>query len=151
MKEIRGNAKNLRLLLGGAKFAIDYYQREYRWQTKQVAELVEDLAEKFSDSYDAGDDRSAVEGYGHYFLGSIIISDKDGRKFIIDGQQRLTSLTLLLIHIYRLLDDDEQKGNYKETLTFSNPLPIFRVWKGDTKCRRKHREKRTAKDLQSFS
>ena len=116
MKEIRGNAKNLRLLLGGAKFAIDYYQREYRWQTKQVAELVEDLAEKFSDSYDAGDDRSAVEGYGHYFLGSIIISDKDGRKFIIDGQQRLTSLTLLLIHIYRLLDDDEQKAQLSDLI-----------------------------------
>ena len=116
MKEIRGNAKNLRSLLGGAKFAIDYYQREYRWQTKQVAELVEDLAEKFSDSYDAGDDRSAVEGYGHYFLGSIIISDKDGRKFIIDGQQRLTSLTLLLIHIYRLLDDDEQKAQLSDLI-----------------------------------
>ena len=50
MREIRGNAKNIRSLLGGAKFAIDYYQREYRWETKQVAELVEDLAEKFLDS-----------------------------------------------------------------------------------------------------
>ena len=37
------------------------------------------------------------------------IRDKDGRKFVIDGQQRLTSLTLLLIHIYRQLGEDEQK------------------------------------------
>ena len=29
-------------MLGGSKFAIDYYQREYRWETKQVAELLED-------------------------------------------------------------------------------------------------------------
>ena len=96
MKEIRGDAKSLRVLLGGAKFAIDYYQREYRWGTKQVTELIDDLAEKFGDSHDPDNDRTAVEQYGHYFLGSIIISDKDGHKFIIDGQQRLTTLTLLL-------------------------------------------------------
>ena len=116
MREIRGNAKNLRSLLGGTKFAIDYYQREYRWQKKQVAELIEDLAEKFNDNYESSDDRSAVEDYGHYFLGSIIISDKEGRKFIIDGQQRLTTLTLLLIHIYRLLDDDQQKAQLADLI-----------------------------------
>ena len=109
MREIRGDAKNLRSLLGGTKFAIDYYQREYRWKTKQVAELIDDLAEKFGDSYDASHERTEVENYGHYFLGSIIISDKQGRKYIIDGQQRLTTLTLLLIHVYRLLEDHEQK------------------------------------------
>jgi uncharacterized protein with ParB-like and HNH nuclease domain len=91
MKEIRGDAKSIRALLGGAKFSIDYYQREYRWETKQVTELVTDLSDKFLDSYEPSDERSVVEDYGHYFLGSIIISDKDGRKFIIDGQQRLTS------------------------------------------------------------
>ena len=116
MKEIRGNAKNLRALLGGTKFAIDYYQREYRWETKQVAELIEDLAQKFSDSHEPSNDRSAVEQYGHYFLGSIIVSDKDGRKFIIDGQQRLTTLTLLLVHIYRHLDDDEQKTQLSDLI-----------------------------------
>lgn len=109
MKEIRGNAKNIRALLGGAKFAIDYYQREYRWETKQVVELLDDLSGKFLDDHEEGNDRSAVDEYGHYFLGSIIISDKDGHKFIIDGQQRLTSLTLLLIHIHRQLKDEDQK------------------------------------------
>jgi hypothetical protein len=116
MKEIRADAKNLRALLGGTKFAIDYYQREYRWETKQVAELIEDLAEKFMDSHEPGKDRSAVEQYGHYFLGSIIVSDKDGRKFLIDGQQRLTTLTLLLIHIYRQLEDDEQKAQLADLI-----------------------------------
>ena len=85
MKEIRGDSKNVRGLLSGAKYAIDYYQREYRWQTKQVAELLDDLADKFRESYELGHERSAVDGYGRYFLGSIIISDRDGQKFIIDG------------------------------------------------------------------
>ena len=110
MKEIRGDAKNLRSLLSGARFAIDYYQREYRWEKKQVAELIEDLTEKFGDSHEPNNERSAVEGYGHYFLGSIIISDKDGQKFIIDGQQRLTTLSLLLVYLYRQLKDEEQKA-----------------------------------------
>ena len=116
MREIRGNAKNIRSLLGGAKFAIDYYQREYRWETKQVAELVEDLAEKFLDSYKPSHERSAVEKYGHYFLGSIIVSDKEGRKFIIDGQQRLTSTTLLLIHLHRKIEDSDQKGQLADLI-----------------------------------
>ncbi len=109
MKEIRGDAKNIRTLLGGSKYAIDYYQREYRCERKQITELIDDLAEKFAESHEEGNDRSAVEGYGHYFLGSIIISDKDGHKYIIDGQQRLTSLTLLLIYIHRRLEDEQQK------------------------------------------
>lgn len=116
MREIRGDAKNIRSLLGGAKYAIDYYQREYRWARKQITELIDDLAEKFSGSHEEGNERSAVEGYGHYFLGSIIISDKDGHKYIIDGQQRLTSLTLLLIYIHRQLEDDEQKGQLTDLI-----------------------------------
>lgn len=116
MREIRGDAKNIRSLLGGAKFAIDYYQREYRWESKQVAELIDDLAEKFLESHEAGNERSAVEKYGHYFLGSIIISDKDGHKFIIDGQQRLTSVTLLLIHLHRHLEDPEHKAQLADLI-----------------------------------
>jgi hypothetical protein len=109
MKEILGKAKTVRELLGGAKYSIDYYQREYRWQPKQMTELVDDLTSKFLESYTPGDERGTVERYGHYFLGSIIISDREGQKFIIDGQQRLTSITLLLIYLHRHLIDEEEK------------------------------------------
>lgn len=110
MKKIDGDGRSIRELLDKAKFNIDYYQREYRWKTKQITELVNDLTEKFLNSYEPGHERSAIENYGHYFLGSIIISEKGGKKFIIDGQQRLTSLTLLLIYIHRHLTDEEDKG-----------------------------------------
>ncbi len=109
MKEILGEAKNLRELLGGTKFTIDYYQREYRWMTKQVSELIRDIGDKFLESHERGNDRSDVSQYVHYFLGSIIISNKDNQKYIIDGQQRLTTLTLLLIHIYHRLNDTDDK------------------------------------------
>ena len=97
MKEIIGTAKTVRELLKGVRYSIDYYQREYRWQDKQVRELVDDLTGKFLDNYQSGHARNEVEKYSHYFLGSIIISERDLEKFIVDGQQRLTTLTLLLI------------------------------------------------------
>jgi len=107
MKKIHGEAKSVRELLAGQRFAIDYYQREYRWETKQVTELLVDLSGAFLESHKESDDRIAVKKYGSYFLGSVIISDRDGQKFIIDGQQRMTTLTLLLIYIYHLIDKAE--------------------------------------------
>lgn len=89
----------------GQKFQIDYYQRDYKWDTKQVRELIEDLTSRFLLDYQLADERKAVAGYGQYFLGSVIISNKDGARYIVDGQQRLTSLTLLLIYLDRLQKD----------------------------------------------
>lgn len=100
-KEIQGQAKTVIELLG-VKYAVDYYQREYKWEMKQVQELIEDLTTSFLDSYHEDHPRSAVKHYGRYFLGSVIISRKDGDNFIVDGQQRLTSLTLLLIFLNNL-------------------------------------------------
>ncbi|MBF2735933.1 MAG: DUF262 domain-containing protein, partial [Betaproteobacteria bacterium AqS2] len=103
MKEIQGNAKTIRDILNGVKYKIDDYQREYLWKRKHIKELLDDLSEKFSKKHNSGNKRKDVENYERYFLGSIIICEKDGDKYIIDGQQRLTSLTLLLIHVRRLL------------------------------------------------
>lgn len=107
MNKIDGIARTVRELLSGKKFGIDYYQREYKWTTKQIDELLKDLTVKFLESYDPDHERGEVENYGHYFLGSIIISHKNNKNFLIDGQQRLTSLTLLLIFLYNLQRDRE--------------------------------------------
>ena len=97
MRPIDGKAKSVRQLLQGVKYSIDYYQREYRWEAKQVRDLLNDLAEKFLEAYEQGASRAEVANFPHYFLGSIIISQKGSESFVVDGQQRLTSLTLLLI------------------------------------------------------
>ncbi len=115
-REIDGKGRAVRELLAGRKYSIDYYQRDYKWQKKQVADLLDDLAAKFLESHEEGNERSAVADYSHYFLGSIIISDKDGQKFIIDGQQRLTTLTLLLIFLQHQLEDAEQKGQIADLI-----------------------------------
>jgi hypothetical protein len=116
MKEIRGEAKTIRQLLSGQRYTIDYYQREYRWEKKQLGELIEDLAGKFLEDYQATDERDAVQGYGHYFLGSIILSSKNNDSYIIDGQQRLTTLTLLLVYLHNRQQDDPQPVKLDELI-----------------------------------
>ncbi|MEI2658795.1 MAG: DUF262 domain-containing protein [Bifidobacterium adolescentis] len=56
----------------------------------------------------AEDERGKVLEYGHYFMGSIVLTADDNA--IIDGQQRLTSLTLLLIYLYHQLEDEEERA-----------------------------------------
>ena len=116
MREILGKAKTVRELLKGVKYSIDYYQREYKWQDKQIYELVDDLSAKFLEEYQPDHERREVADYPHYFLGSIIISKKDTINYIVDGQQRLTSLTLLLLYLRNLQQDRPDQVNVDELI-----------------------------------
>jgi hypothetical protein len=73
-------------------FHIPSYQRPYAWTTEQARELYDDLIEFM------GSQAGPVEDMASYFLGSIVLIKKDGdtRAEVVDGQQRLTTLTLLL-------------------------------------------------------
>jgi uncharacterized protein with ParB-like and HNH nuclease domain len=123
MREILGKAKTVRELLKGVKYSIDLYQREYKWQEKQIRELVDDLSNKFLEEYQSVHSRSKVAEYSHYFLGSIIVSKKDSSSFIVDGQQRLTSLTLLLILLRNLQRNRADQVNVDE-LIFSERFAL---------------------------
>jgi uncharacterized protein with ParB-like and HNH nuclease domain len=116
MREILGKAKTVRELLKGVKYSIDYYQREYKWHKKQIGELVDDLCGKFLEEYQPEHPRSKVADYPHYFLGSIIISKKENVGYIVDGQQRLTSLTLLLIFLRNLQKGRDKQVNVDELI-----------------------------------
>lgn len=98
MNKITAHAVNIRTLLNN-KYTVQYYQREYNWETKQIEELIEDLTNEFNEFYKDGDRQIDVRNYGDYFLGPIILTNDNA---IIDGQQRLSSLTLLLIYLNNL-------------------------------------------------
>lgn len=117
MKKIEGSPKNLKQLLQNTKYSIHYYQREYMWQRKHIEELVADLTSEFLDYYKTGDLRPAVADYGAYFMGSIVLAGRDNA--IIDGQQRLSSLTLLLMYLNNRLKAIGQQYNMIETMIFS--------------------------------
>jgi len=100
MGKITADSRTVSELLDN-RYEVDYYQREYRWEERQVAELLDDLIAKFQDSYEPGDEREAVREYEKYFLGSVVIAERGTARFIVDGQQRLTTLTLVLVELYR--------------------------------------------------
>ena len=97
------------------KFLIPDYQRPYEWGEEECQTLWEDLflfsfPENNCDNFDSDSDE--------YFLGPIVIfKNDDGNMEVIDGQQRLTTLMLLLRAFYdkfRNMKDDKSKKTRKQ-------------------------------------
>ena len=99
------NAKEtnfLKFLDGTKQFSIPLYQRTYNWDLKQCEQLFNDICR-------TGEDENH---YGH-FIGSIVYVEKGlyqissvTQLLVIDGQQRLTTLALLLFAISQKLKQD---------------------------------------------
>lgn len=71
-------------------FNIPLYQRPYSWTTKEAGELFSDLVDNM------GDSEIPVEETAPYFLGSVVLVKGDTpNAMVVDGQQRLTTLTIL--------------------------------------------------------
>ncbi|WP_405180618.1 DUF262 domain-containing protein [Nocardia sp. NBC_01377] len=83
------------------EFKIPEYQRPYRWGKDQALQLLDDLEE----TLDRGDEEP-------YFLGSLVLVERDDTAFdVIDGQQRLTTLTLLFSVLRDLVKGEEFARN----------------------------------------
>ncbi len=86
-------------------FTIPRYQRSYSWTTEQSEELYQDLTRVVHNF------NGSVEEFAPYFLGSILlIKGEDPHAEIIDGQQRLTTLTMLPAAIRSLMRSDFAEG-----------------------------------------
>lgn len=117
MRKIDGSPKSLKQLLQNTKYSIHYYQREYMWQRKHIEELIDDLTSEFLEYYHPGDTRPMVLDYGTYFMGSVVLAGRENA--IIDGQQRFSSLTLLLMYLNNRLQAIGQSYNMIENMIFS--------------------------------
>ena len=107
-------------VLSNKKYTIDYFQREYKWQQFHIEQLIADLETSFFLNYDPSHERQEVSNYNSYYLGPIVLSNKDGKRSVIDCQQRLTSLTIFLIYLNNLQKDLPKRINldaliYSET------------------------------------
>ena len=77
------------------RFVIPVYQRNYDWKIENCKQLYDDLV------------KIIVEKRRSHFFGSIVSKynqDSNGEYLIIDGQQRLTTVSLLFLAMYNLLD-----------------------------------------------
>ncbi len=90
-------------------FIIPEYQRPYAWEEDEIQTLFDDLWE-FTSTAEGG-----LEGKSTYFLGSVVsYENENGEQEIIDGQQRITSLFLLLRAIYTTLKATDVKSKEAE-------------------------------------
>lgn len=93
-------------LFSTTTFAIPDYQREYSWtQNEQVKEFWQDLSNALDEN--------------HYFLGLLILTNGEGNKSVVDGQQRLITLSLLA-NMIRL-----QAIHYNRTLVAQTMRDMF--------------------------
>ncbi|MEI6568116.1 MAG: DUF262 domain-containing protein, partial [Verrucomicrobiota bacterium] len=110
--KIEAHDRSISEILDDKKYTVDYFQREFKWEERHIEQLVSDLTTSFLDEYHPEHRRKDIENYNSYYLGPFVVSVKEGKRSIIDGQQRLTSLTLLLIYLNNL-----QKGlGYSEKI-----------------------------------
>ena len=63
-------------------YIIPLYQRAYAWEDKQLMQLIEDISD--------------ITDETNYYIGALIVSKQDNKYEVVDGQQRLTSLYLLM-------------------------------------------------------
>ena len=95
------------LFTEGIKYIIPTYQRPYSWESigkndrnNQINNMWDDFFNFYTNSNDDNQE---------YFFGSIVVFKKDGFSQVVDGQQRLTSLLLLLFSAMKCFLENLQK------------------------------------------
>jgi hypothetical protein len=100
---ISGDSFSLSELFSKATYTIDYYQREYAWSAEDVRVLVDDLCSQFDEAAQDPRTRRGMRHADPYFLGPFVYYEEsrgDGR-FLVDGQQRFTTVHLIFMHLRR--------------------------------------------------
>jgi len=122
---IEVNKQSVKTLLETGKehpFVIPEYQRPYAWGDDEIQTLFDDLWD-FTSSPEGGS-----EGKSTYFLGSVVAYENEsGEQEIIDGQQRITSLFLLLRAIYTTLKYASVKSKEAENFIKQIEPAIWRT------------------------
>jgi len=122
-KLIEVEERDLNFIFGKSKpYSLDVYQRDYRWSDdkdyKIVTQLLVDIELRFENNLNFNKKnktseltnilKDVEENFKPYFLNTIMLNEQGGNIYIVDGQQRLSTLLLVLIKLYHLGID---KGN----------------------------------------
>lgn len=108
--------QNIDRVFSNTTYYIDFYQRQYKWNEAPVKRLLEDVFYKFNEEYNKNRDsdiplKQLISNYSWYYLNTYVTNVVDGKLFIVDGQQRLTTITIILIKLYHLSSKYTSKLN----------------------------------------
>jgi len=119
--DIAPDKQNVDRVFSNTTYYIDFYQRDYRWTDEPVKRLLDDIFFKYNEQYEHSKDldpgkETISAHYPWYYLNTYVTNVVDGRVYIVDGQQRLTTLSLILIKLFHLAKQYESKlGGWIET------------------------------------
>lgn len=111
--EVEPKTRNIKEVFNHTVYYIDFYQRQYKWGAEPVKKLMEDIFYRFNGEYEKrkDDDRNlkdCIYDYGWYYLNCFVTNQIGGKTYIVDGQQRLTTLALILMKL-RAMSLDEKR------------------------------------------
>lgn len=91
-------------------YFIDIYQREYKWKDEQVKTLLNDIEARFiqherTQTHPEDIKTDVFKRFEPYFLNTFLTHEAMGETSIVDGQQRLTTLLLILIKLHQILKE----------------------------------------------
>ncbi len=112
--DISPDKQNIDRVFSNTTYYIDFYQRQYKWNDAPVRRLLEDVFYKFNEEYAKYKEsdiplNQLISKYSWYYLNTYVTNVVDGKLFIVDGQQRLTTITLILIKLYHLAEKHKSK------------------------------------------
>jgi hypothetical protein len=102
--EIQPDKQNLDQTFSTTVYFIDFYQRDYKWTEEPVKRLLDDVFYQFDEAYEKfsslePNKENINARYPWYYLNTYVTNTVGGRVFVVDGQQRLTTLTLILFKL----------------------------------------------------
>ena len=107
--DVAPDSQNIEKLFSSTTYYIDFYQRQYKWNEIPVIRLLDDVFYKFNEEHKRYADSDIpsdqiISKYSWYYMNTYVTNqdEETGRLYIVDGQQRLTTLTLILIKLYHL-------------------------------------------------
>ena len=98
--------QNIESVFSSTTYYIDFYQRQYKWDKEPVERLLDDIFYRFRQDYQKIDPSLNTElaggRIGFYFLNTYVTNTIQNKVFLVDGQQRFTTVTLILIQLFHL-------------------------------------------------